>query len=71
MANANQTLPSAPKWSNWSGNIVHEPPTGGEGYYYRPTNLAELKSVLAAAAAKGVTRARLWTAAFPAGAGYE
>jgi FAD/FMN-containing dehydrogenase len=53
--NANEALPSAPKWSNWSGNIVHEPPTGGEGYYYRPTNLAELKAVLAAGAAKGVT----------------
>ena len=47
--------PSAPKWSNWSGNLVHEPPTNGGNYYFRPTNLVELKSVLADALTKGVT----------------
>ena len=46
---------SAPVWSNWTGNLVHNPPTDGANYYFRPTNLAELKSVLAEAAAKGVT----------------
>jgi hypothetical protein len=47
--------PSAPTWGNWSGNIVHEPAANGANYYFRPTNLAELKSVLADAATKGVT----------------
>jgi FAD/FMN-containing dehydrogenase len=46
---------SAPVWSNWTGNLVHQPPTNGANYYFRPTNLAELKSVLTEAAAKGVT----------------
>lgn len=46
---------SAPVWSNWTGNIVHEPPTNGANYYFRPTNPAELKSVLADAVTKGVT----------------
>jgi len=44
--------PSAPTWDNWSGNIVHEPPTNGANYYFRPTNLVELKSVLADAVTK-------------------
>ena len=47
--------PSAPTWGNWSGNIVHVPPTNGANYYFRPTNLVELKSVLADAVIKGVT----------------
>ena len=47
--------PLAPKWGNWSGNIVHEPPTNGANYYFRPTNLVELKSVLADAVTMGVT----------------
>ena len=47
--------PSAPTWGNWSGNIVHEPPTDGANYYFRPTNLVELKSVLADAVTKRVT----------------
>jgi FAD/FMN-containing dehydrogenase len=47
--------PSAPTWGNWSENIVHEPPTNGANYYFRPTNLVELKSVLADAVTKGVT----------------
>jgi len=46
---------SAPQWSNWSKNLVHEPPTNGADYYFRPTDLAELKSVLADAATKEVT----------------
>jgi len=47
--------PSAPAWKNWSGNIVHQPPADGANYYFRPPNLAELKSVLADAVTKGVT----------------
>jgi FAD/FMN-containing dehydrogenase len=47
--------PAGPTWGNWSGNIVHEPPTNGANYYFRPTNLVELKSVLADAVTKGVT----------------
>ena len=46
---------TSPKWSNWSGNLVHEPPGNGANYYFRPTNLAELKSVLANAVTNGVT----------------
>ena len=47
--------PTSPTWGNWSGNLVHLPPKDGENYYFRPTNLADLKAVLAAAKAKGVT----------------
>ena len=47
--------PSAPTWGNWTGNIVHEPPTNGANYDSRPTNLVELKSVMADAVTKGVT----------------
>jgi hypothetical protein len=47
--------PTSPTWGNWSGNLVHQPPTDGENYYFRPTNLADLKSVVAGAKAKGVT----------------
>jgi FAD/FMN-containing dehydrogenase len=46
---------SASEWSNWTGNIVHEPPTDGANYYFRPTNQAELKSVLAGAVTIGVS----------------
>ena len=54
-ANKPGASPTSPTWGNWSGNIVHEPPSDGENYYFRPTNLADLKSVLAEAKAKGVT----------------
>lgn len=46
---------SAPTWGNWSGNLVHSPPTNGANYYFRPNSLADLKSVLADAVTKGVT----------------
>ena len=39
--------PSAPTWQNWSGNLVHNPPTDGTKYYFAPTNLEELKQVVA------------------------
>ncbi|HEX7174804.1 MAG TPA: D-arabinono-1,4-lactone oxidase [Pyrinomonadaceae bacterium] len=39
--------PSAPIWQNWSGNLVHNPSSDGTKYYFVPTNLAELKQVLA------------------------
>jgi hypothetical protein len=51
----NSAASSVPTWGNWSGNIVHEPPTNGSNYYFMPTNPAELKSVLADAVTKGVT----------------
>jgi FAD/FMN-containing dehydrogenase len=54
-SNQGPTPPSAPTWSNWSGNIVHQPPTNGGNYYFTPTNLVELQAVLADAVAKGVT----------------
>src|SRR3954469_5434044 len=46
---------SAPTWQNWSGNIQHLPPTDGEAYYYSPTNLTELKAVVADAQQKHVS----------------
>ncbi len=54
-SNAVLPSPSAPTWQNWSGNLVHEPSTNGANYYFRPTNLIELKSVLTDAVTKGVT----------------
>src|SRR6516162_9197397 len=45
--NAKNTSPSAPTWQNWSGNLVHKPASDGGKYYFAPTNLTELKSVLA------------------------
>ena len=45
--NAEITSPSAPTWQNWSGNLVHKPASDGGKYYFAPTNLTELKSVLA------------------------
>jgi FAD/FMN-containing dehydrogenase len=39
--------PSAPIWQNWSGNLVHNPSSDGTKYYFMPTNLTELKQVLA------------------------
>ncbi len=50
--NPNATLPSpsAPVWRNWSGNLVHQPAADGVKYYFTPSNLAELKAVLAKAA---------------------
>ena len=47
--------PSAPIWRNWSGNLVHSPASDDASYYFTPANLAELKSVLAAAKAAGVS----------------
>jgi FAD/FMN-containing dehydrogenase len=44
-----------PFWQNWSGNIKHVAPTDGANYYFTPTNLTELKAVLAEAKKNGVT----------------
>lgn len=44
-----------PFWQNWSGNIKHLAPTDGAPYYFSPTNLSELKAVLAQAKQNGVT----------------
>jgi len=46
---------SAPTWSNWSGNLVYEPPTNGANYYFTPNTVADLQGVLAAAAKQGVS----------------
>jgi hypothetical protein len=46
---------SLPFWQNWSGNIKHVAPTHGASYYFTPTNLTELKAVLAEAKPHGVT----------------
>ncbi|HEY5777818.1 MAG TPA: FAD-binding protein [Terrimicrobiaceae bacterium] len=46
---------TSPTWENWSGNIKHLPPTNGENYYFTPTDLNELKAVVAMAEKKGVT----------------
>jgi hypothetical protein len=45
--NAGIPSPSAPIWQNWSGNLIHNPAPDGVKYYYTPTNLTELKQVLA------------------------
>ncbi len=44
-----------PFWQNWTGNIKHVAPTNGATYYFAPTNLTELKAVLAEAKQNGVT----------------
>ena len=44
------TFASAPTWQNWSGNIVHQPAADAVKYYAMPTNIAELKAVIAEAA---------------------
>lgn len=43
--------PTSPQWKNWSGNLQHD----GQGYYFRPTNLAELQAILAQAIGAGRT----------------
>jgi hypothetical protein len=50
---ANIAFSSAPTWQNWSGNLVHQPALDGVEYYFMPSNLAELKSVIADAAKVG------------------
>jgi len=52
--NAAASSGSAPTWQNWSGNVEHLPPAGGEDYYFTPKNLDELRAVLAAAKHAGV-----------------
>ena len=44
-----------PFWENWTGNLKHLAPANGANYYFTPTNLSELKAVLAAAKQAGVT----------------
>lgn len=46
---------SAPRWSNWSGNIQHLPAINGADYLFTPKGLAELQAVVARARADGVT----------------
>ena len=42
-------------WENWSGNLQHKPPTDGDGYYFTPTTLDELKAILTSAKTLGAT----------------
>jgi len=49
MSNDPNANGSAPTWSNWSGNLIHKPTSDGSNYYFAPTNLSELQSVLAKA----------------------
>src|SRR5262245_37249488 len=44
-----------PYWENWTGNLQHMAPTDGANYYFTPTNLSELKAVIASATQNGVT----------------
>jgi hypothetical protein len=46
---------SAPTWQNWTGNIKRLPPGDGEAYYFTPTNLSELREVVADARQKQVS----------------
>lgn len=46
--------PSSPTWKNWSGNLVHNPPSDGSNYYFTPSNQADLKSVLVEANKEGM-----------------
>ncbi len=50
----NTVTGTAPTWWNWCGNLSHLPPTDGQAYYFKPTNLDELKAVVAEARQKGV-----------------
>ena len=54
-SSVNQVTGTAPTWENWCGNLTHLPPTDGEAYYFTPTNLDELKAVVADARQKGVS----------------
>lgn len=42
-------------WENWSGNLLHKPPTDLYGYYFMPTTRDELKAILVQAKALGIT----------------
>jgi FAD/FMN-containing dehydrogenase len=45
--NASVPLESAPTWSNWSGDLVYQPTSDGENYYFSPTTREELQTILA------------------------
>ena len=46
MSNGSLPAQSRPTWTNWTENIVHQPPTDGSNYYFAPNTLSELKAVL-------------------------
>lgn len=46
MSNGSLPAQSRPTWTNWTQNIVHQPPTDGSNYYFAPNTLSELKAVL-------------------------
>jgi FAD/FMN-containing dehydrogenase len=45
--NAHVPLASAPEWGNWAGDLVYQPISGGEDYYFSPTTREELQTILA------------------------
>lgn len=53
MSNDPNASASAPTWENWSGNLVHKPAADGVKYFFMPTSLTELRSVLAEVAKGG------------------
>src|SRR5436305_10650811 len=57
MSNGSLPAQSRPVWTNWTQNIVHQPPSDGSNYYFAPKSLSDLKSVLQQAVAnKAVLR---------------
>jgi FAD/FMN-containing dehydrogenase len=46
-AHAHVPLASAPTWANWSGDLVYQPTSTGEFYYFSPTTREELQKILA------------------------
>ncbi len=53
MSDGSLPAQSRPTWSNWTQNIVHQPPADGSDYYFAPNTLAELQAVLQQAIADG------------------
>jgi hypothetical protein len=52
--NAHVPLQSRPEWKNWSQNLVHKPSRSGDFYYFAPTNLLELTTIVSQASSAGV-----------------
>ncbi len=43
---AHVDLRQNPSWQNWSANLTHAPLSSGADYYFSPTSLAELQTIL-------------------------
>ena len=44
---------SAPAWENWSGNLLHKPPTDGSNYYFMPGQPYRMRTILAKLQGRG------------------